>query len=90
MSGTTPQQFRVRTARPTVLAAALVLVLLVPVSFLFFQSYDSVNDRRTATQREIQGVAYLRALGHLTFTITDAQAAAVARPRWIRTRWPRR
>jgi len=78
MSGSTPQQFRVRTARPTVLAAALVLVLLVPVSFLFFQSYDSVNDRRTATQREIQGVAYLRALGHLTFTITDAQAARVA------------
>jgi len=78
MSGSTPQQFRVRTARPTVLAAALVLVLLVPVSFLFFQSYDSVNDRRTATQREIQGVAYLRALGHLTLTIAEAQAASVA------------
>jgi hypothetical protein len=61
-----------------VLAATLVLVLLVPVGFLFFQAYDSVNDRRTATEREIQGVAYLRALGHLTFTITEAQAARVA------------
>ena len=77
MSGFAPP-LRARTARPTVLAAALVLVLLVPVGFLFFQSFDSVNDRRTATQREIQGVAYLRALGHLTFTITDAQAAAVS------------
>jgi hypothetical protein len=77
MSGFAPQ-FRTRTARPTVLAAVLVLVLLVPVGFLFLQSYDSVNDRRTATQREIEGVAYLRALGHLTFTITNAQAASVA------------
>jgi hypothetical protein len=77
MSGSAPQ-FRARTARPSVLAAALVLILLVPVGFLFLQSYDSVNDRRSATQREIEGVAYLRALGHLTFTITDAQAARVA------------
>ena len=77
MSGSAPQ-FRARTARPSVLAAALVLVLLVPVGFLFFQAYDSVNDRRAATEREIEGVAYLRALGHLTFTIADAQAAAVA------------
>jgi hypothetical protein len=77
MSGSAPQ-FRARTARPSVLAAALILVLLVPVGFLFVQAYESVNDRRTATEREIEGVAYLRALGHLTFTITDAQAARVA------------
>ena len=77
MSGSAPQ-FRARTARPSVLAAALVLVLLVPVGFLFFQAYDSVNDRRAATEREIEGVAYLRALGLLTFTITNAQAARVA------------
>jgi hypothetical protein len=77
MSGSAPQ-LRARSGRPGLIAAALVLVLLVPVGFLFLQAYDSVTDRRSATAREVDGVAYLRALGHLSFTVADAQAAAVA------------
>lgn len=77
MSGTAPQ-VRAGTGRPSVVAAILVLVLLAPVAFLFTQAYGSVGDRRAATEREIEGVAYLRALGQLAFTTADAQSAAVA------------
>jgi hypothetical protein len=60
------------------MVAALVVALLIPTAFLFFHSWNEDGDRKGATQRELDGVTYLRALNQLTVAMSNAQTLAVS------------
>jgi hypothetical protein len=59
------------------LVAVLVVALLVPTAFLFLHSWNEDGDRKDATQLELDGVTYLRALNQLTLALSNAQSLTV-------------
>ncbi|GIF56896.1 hypothetical protein [Asanoa iriomotensis] len=69
---------RARSGAQSALLSILVVALLVPVGALFAQTWRAEGDRADATQRELDGVAYLRTLQQVAFAVADAQSAAVA------------
>ncbi|GIF65040.1 hypothetical protein Ais01nite_30750 [Asanoa ishikariensis] len=69
---------RARTGALSVLLSILVVALLVPTALLFAQTWRTEGDRAKATERELDGVAYLRSLQQVAFAVADAQSAAVS------------
>jgi hypothetical protein len=69
---------RARSGALSVLLSILVVALLVPTALLFAQTWRTEGDRARATERELDGVAYLRSLQQVAFAVADAQSAAVA------------
>jgi hypothetical protein len=72
MTRTAPRSRALSGAR-TALLSVLVVALLAPVGALFASSVTDARDREAATRLEADGVAYLRSLGQLTFTLAEAQ-----------------
>ncbi|MEV0715218.1 hypothetical protein, partial [Asanoa sp. NPDC050611] len=68
---------RARSGALSALLSVLVVALLVPTGVLFTQTWRTEGDRAAATQRELDGVAYLRTLQQVVFAVADAQSAAV-------------
>ena len=60
------------------LLSILVVALLVPTALLFAHTWRAEGDRAAATEREQDGVAYLRSLQQVAFAVADAQSAAVS------------
>ncbi|SNT61853.1 hypothetical protein SAMN05421812_113217 [Asanoa hainanensis] len=69
---------RARTGALSVLLSILVVALLVPTALLFAQTWRTEGDRARATERELDGVEYLRSLQQVVFAVADAQSAAVS------------
>ncbi|MEV4536976.1 hypothetical protein AB0J82_24680 [Asanoa sp. NPDC049518] len=69
---------RARTGALSVLLSILVVALLVPTALLFAHTWRAEGDRAAATEREQDGVAYLRSLQQVAFAVADAQSAAVS------------
>jgi len=68
---------RARSGALSVLLSILVIALLVPTALLFTQTWRAEGDRARATERELDGIAYLRSLQQVTLAVADAQSAAV-------------
>jgi hypothetical protein len=69
---------RARSGALSALLSVLVVALLVPTGVLFTQTWRAEDDRARATERELDGVAYLRTLQQVAFAVADAQSAAVS------------
>ncbi|MDG4822510.1 hypothetical protein O7635_11680 [Asanoa sp. WMMD1127] len=69
---------RARSGAQSVLLSILVLALLVPTAVLFAQTWRSEGDKARATERELDGVAYLRTLQPVGQALANVQSAAVA------------
>jgi hypothetical protein len=76
MTRATPR-VRARSGASAALLSALVVALLVPTCVLFANAWGNADHRRAATQRERDGVTYLRSLNGVLFALADAQSAAV-------------
>ncbi|HEY6595049.1 MAG TPA: hypothetical protein VI011_13260 [Asanoa sp.] len=76
MTRATPRE-RARSRASAALLSALVIALLVPTCVLFVNAWGNVQDRRAATEREADGLTYLRPLNGVLLALADAQSAAV-------------
>jgi hypothetical protein len=66
-----------RNRARSVVTTVLTVLLLVPVSILFLQIWDTTDADRTATRSERQGVEYLTKLGPVLTALVEAQGAAL-------------
>jgi hypothetical protein len=64
-------------SRQIVLRILFAVVILLPVSGLFAQAWQSTAEKLSFGERERQGIEYLSALDRLTVALTQAQSVAV-------------
>lgn len=67
-----------RLGRSGIAPPLLLAAVLVAASVLFVQAWNSLDERRTSSERERQGIEYLRSLHPVATALMDMQVATVA------------